>query len=204
MTVPAAKMPCELVSWEQFYRLCRQLARRIHSEGLCPDLIVAIGRGGYMPARILSDYFGVFDLAYLKIEHYRGARSRQAARIRYPLNVDIRGRHVLLVDDVSDSGDTFEVAIRHLQEHGGAAGLRTAVLHHKRVSRFVPDYYAEEVVDWRWIIYPWAVIEDLTGFLREMDSPPASVEAFSDYLLRQHGIEVPGTTLEDVLAFAVY
>jgi len=194
-------IPCELVSWERFYELAQQLARTLRTAAYYPDTIVAIARGGYMPARILSDYLGVFDLAHIKIEHYRGARSERSARIRYPLCTDISDRRVLLVDDVSDSGDTFDVAIRHLREHGDAAELRTAVLHHKRVSTFVPDYFAEEVVDWRWIIYPWAIMEDLTGFLRDMVPPPDSVDAFADYLLDRHGIRVERGTLEDVLAF---
>ena len=202
MTTPAQSMPCELVTWQGFYLLAQQLARIIHTAWFRPEIIVAIGRGGYLPARILADYLNVFDLTDIKIEHYRGAQRREMASVRYPLAADVSGRRVLLVDDVSDSGETFEVAIRHLRERGEPAELRTAVLHHKQVSRFVPDYYAEEVVDWRWVIYPWAVIEDLGGFLRAMVPPPASVEAFADYLLERHGIEVGRATLEDVLAFA--
>jgi hypoxanthine phosphoribosyltransferase len=202
MTQRARGTPCELISWQAFYGLAQQLARIIHTAWFRPDMIVAIGRGGYMPARVLSDYLNVFDLAAIKIEHYRGAQRQAMASVRYPLSADISGRHVLLVDDVSDSGETFDVAVQHLREHGEPAELRTAVLHHKRVSRFVPDYYAEELVNWRWIIYPWALIEDLSGFLREMVPRPASVEAFAAYLLAQHGIDVERATLEDVLAFA--
>ena len=91
---------------------------------------MAIGRGGYLPARIVSDYLDVYDLASIRIEHYRGVRRERAARVRYPLTADVAGKRVLLIDDVSDSGDTFAVAIRHLQAHGEPAALRTAVLHH--------------------------------------------------------------------------
>jgi hypoxanthine phosphoribosyltransferase len=202
MTRRARGIPCELVSWPEFYRLAQQLARMIHTAWFRPDIIVAIGRGGYMPARVLSDYLNVFDLAGIKIEHYRAAQRQQLASVRYPLTADITGRHVLLVDDVSDTGETFAVAIQHLRERGEPAELRTAVLHHKRVSGFIPDYYAEEVVNWRWIIYPWALIEDLSGFLRDMVPRPASVDVFAAYLLEQHGIEVERATLEDVLVFA--
>jgi len=58
------------------------------------------------------------------------------------------------------------------------------------------------VIEWRWIIYPWALIEDLTGFLQDMEPRAASAEAFAVYLLEQHGIKVAHGTLEDVLAFA--
>lgn len=195
-------LPCELISWDRFYQLSQRLAHSIRASGFRPDIVVAIGRGGYMPARILSDYLNVFDLASIKIEHYRGTRRESVVRIRYPLQADISNRVVLLVDDVSDSGDTFDVAIRHLREHGEPAALKTAVLHHKRASRYVPDYYAEEVGEWRWIIYPWAVIEDLSGFLRNIKPSPDSTEAFGEYLFRQHGLSVARETLKDVLSFA--
>ena len=42
--------------------------------------------------------------------------------------------------------------------------VRTAVIQHKDTSRFTPDYFAEFVTEWSWIIYPWAVHEDLVGF----------------------------------------
>jgi len=197
-----AGIPCQLVSWEQFTVLSRQLARAVHTSWFRPDLIVAIGRGGYLPARMLSDYLDVFDLASVKIEHYVGVHRQTLARIRYPLSAQLQGRHVLLVDDVTDSGETFHVAREHLLSQGEPAELKTAVLHHKTVSGFVPDYYAEEVRAWRWIIYPWALMEDLKSFLHQMDAPPDSVEAFSAYLVAQHGIRVPVETLEEVLALA--
>jgi len=192
-------IPCELISWELFYQLARRLARTVRDAGFQPDMIVAIGRGGYLPARILSDHLGIFDLTSIKVEHYHGVCKERMAKVRYPLTARIAGKRVLLVDDVSDSGDTFQTTIRHLHERGEPAELKTAVLHHKRVSSFVPDYYVEEVVEWRWITYPWAVIEDFTSFLREMESRPGSAAAFAAYLLEQHGIEPPEQLLQDVL-----
>ncbi|AKB12522.1 Xanthine-guanine phosphoribosyltransferase [Methanosarcina thermophila CHTI-55] len=40
----------------------------------------------------------------------------------------------------------------------------TAVLQHKTCSAFTPDFYAQKIIKWRWIIYPWARYEDLAGF----------------------------------------
>jgi hypoxanthine phosphoribosyltransferase len=193
-------IPCELVSWEQFYLLARRLAHTVRDASFKADLIVAIGRGGYLPARILSDHLDIFDLASMKIEHYRGVHKERFARVRYPLMAETAGKRVLLVDDVSDSGDTFQIAVQHIRERGEPKQLRTAVLHHKRVSSFIPDFFAQEVIEWRWIIYPWAVIEDLGAFLHDMESQPDSIEAFSDLLQRQHGIKVERQILEDVLA----
>ena len=76
------------------------------------------------------------------------------------------------------------------------------MLHHKLVSHYLPDYFAEKVVDWRWIIYPWAVVEDLNGLLLKMEPRPASVDQLALRLRQDHGLEVTQQTLHDVLALA--
>jgi hypoxanthine phosphoribosyltransferase len=190
---------CELISWARFHALARKLARRVHASGYRPDILVAIGRGGYLPARILSDFLDVMDLTSFKIEHYHATHKGREARVRYPLNADLTGRHVLLVDDVSDSGDTFRVALDHLAGCGRPAEVRTAVLHHKLVSPYVPDYYAQKVVKWRWIVYPWAVAEDVGSFIRAMSPPTADIEEVERRLWAERGIRVPRPLLRDIL-----
>ena len=194
------KVRAELISWARFYSLCRQLVARIDTSGFRPDLIVAIARGGYLPARIVADFFGVMELASFRIEHYRGTHKQPQARVVDPLTVDVSDRRVLLVDDVSDSGDTFEVAISHVQQRGRPAELRTATMHHKVVSRYVPDFYAAKVIRWRWIVYPWALMEDLTGFIEAMEPKPSEPAAIEEQLLREHGIRVARQLTLDALA----
>jgi len=190
---------CELISWEYFYQLARKLSLAMHEAAFRPDLIVAISRGGCIPARVMCDYLDVFDLDVIKIEHYRGVHKAQTALLKYPLSADISGKRVLLVDDVSDTGDSFEVGMQHLLEHGEPAELKTAALHHKIVSSYTPDFYGEIVREWRWIIYPWAVMEDLRSLLEEMEQPPATVMEFSRYIRQQHDLVVPEKCLKDIL-----
>jgi len=82
------------------------------------------------------------------------------------------------------------------------AMVKTATLHHKQTARFVPDHYAEKVVDGRWLIYPWAIIEDLTSLLHSMEPSPSSVETFAAHLWERHRLKFPRQTLEDVLELA--
>lgn len=198
----AAPLPqrCELVGWQAFHALARKLARRIAASDYRPDLIVAIGRGGYVPGRILSDWLGLMDLTSFKIEHYHHARKERAARVRYPLPADVTGRRVLLVDDVADSGETFAVALRHLEERGPPAEVRSAVLHYKTVSPYRPDYFAKRVRSWRWIVYPWAVAEDVGSFLAAMTPPPADADEAAHRLAAERGIRLPRGVLADLVA----
>ena len=189
---------CELITWERFYELSRQLVLAINKTSFQPEVVIAISRGGCIPARIICDYLDVFDLDVIKIEHYHGVHKEKSAVLRYPLSAEITGKHVLLVDDVSDTGDSFDVAIQHLLESAEPAELKTAVLHHKTVSSYTPDYYSELIHEWRWIIYPWAVMEDLRSILKKMETAPATIEDFARHLKQQHQLEVPRKILEDV------
>ena len=194
---------CELVTWELFYELARKLSLAMYKASFRPEIIVAISRGGCIPARVICDYLDVFDLDVIKIEHYHGVHKEKTALLRYPLSADITGKRVLLVDDVSDTGDSFDIAIQHLLKHGEPGDLKTAALHHKTVSSYIPDYYAEIVHEWRWIIYPWAIMEDLRSLLQSMEAPPATLEDFARYLKQQHQLEVPRQTLEDVFSLSI-
>lgn len=190
--------PCELITWHQSYALCRRLAERVRSSGFRPDIIVAIGRGGWVPGRILADFFDLMDLTSFKIEHYHGPHKQMGAVVKYPLSAPVRGRRVLLVDDVSDSGDTFEIALKHLSARGAPEAVRTAVIHHKIQSHFTPDFYARKIVKWRWLIYPWALMEDLTSFVGEMKPISRDAREIAMRLNEEHGIRLSTHTLQDL------
>ncbi len=189
----------ELVSWEIFYDMTRQLAYLIQEDDYRPDIIIAIARGGYTPARILSDYLGVMDMTSFKVKHYRSLDKQPGARIEHPLAADVSGRRILLVDDVSDSGDTFDVAIDHINTCANPIEIRTAVLHHKIVSKYKPTYYTREVREWHWITYPWAVMEDMTAHIRKMSPAPTTVGGIAKNLRAEFEIEVPTQILQDAM-----
>lgn len=187
----------ELVSWEIFYDMARQLAFMIHDDNYQPDIIIAIARGGYTPARILSDYLGVMDMTSFKVKHYQSKQKEDVAVIQHPLAADVSGQKILLVDDVSDTGDTFEVAIDHINDCARPTEVRTAVLHHKIISKYTPEYYTREVKEWHWITYPWAIMEDMTAFIKKMQPAPTSAEQVAQKLRSEYSIEAPAQILSD-------
>lgn len=196
MSLPA----CTLVSWQAVYRLSRELARSIKAAGFRPDIVVAIGRGGYVPARLVCDFLHLDRLTGIKVEHYVATQKQTEVVIRYPLNSDVHGLDVLIVDDVNDSGDTLAAVVRYLDGFAPRA-VRTAVLHEKAVTRFPADFVARRIRKWRWIVYPWAYIEDVTSFARALQPPPLAAEEARQRLLDEHGIRVPRQILQDVLDF---
>lgn len=192
-------MQYEYVSWNRFYRLCGVLWNRITDSGYRPDLIIAITRGGYPTARVLADYADMMDLISLKIEHYHGPHKHREAIVPYPLPLSVSGRRILLVDDVTDSGDTFDAAFAEIARHGEPLAIRSAVLHHKQISRYSPDFYAQRVVKWRWITYPWAVVEDLTEILVQERPAPDQIAQLDRFLADEIGLRLPRAVFDQVL-----
>ncbi|MGR9046594.1 MAG: phosphoribosyltransferase [Gammaproteobacteria bacterium] len=192
-------LPCLLITWEEVYSLCRRLVRQLLKAGFRIDVIVAIARGGYVPARILSDMLGIHDLTGFKIEHYQGTHELHKAFIKYPLNANINGRNVLLMDDICDSGDTLAIGTAHIHDCGAVNELRTAALHFKTVSKLTPDFYAESISEWRWYIYPWAINEDLSSMIANLRLENPDTAELQRQIKRRHGIEVGRPQIEDAL-----
>jgi len=187
----------EFLGLTKIQNLSRRLAQLIQADQFSPDIVIAIARGGFVPARLLCDYLEIYNLSCIRIVHYTGTEISGQARLSIPLNIDIRGMTVLLVDDVDDTGDTLQLALAHLHEFQPAI-VRVAVLHHKIISSVVPDYFAVRVSRWRWITYPWAITEDMLNLVRRMHPVPASVDDAILQLARDYKLRVPEQVMQDV------
>jgi hypoxanthine phosphoribosyltransferase len=195
----------EPVSWDKAISLSALLSGLIKKSGYRPDLVVAIGRGGFVPARIVCDYILSEHLTSIRISHWGvAAQKMERAEVIYPLSTPVDGKKVLIIDDVTDTGETLSTAINYIMRLFPEE-IKTGVLQHKSVSTVIPDYYAEELTEWRWIVYPWALHEDLTGFiLSVMDDEPCSADGIrlrleSRYLLKQEE-KVIGIVLADLVS----
>lgn len=191
-------VPVELVPWERVHELARTLAHQVREDGYDPDVIVAIGRGGYAPGRLMADFLHKKELVSFRLAHYEAGPERgEEIRLEEALSAEVDGRRVLVVDDVNDSGETIEAARSHLEQKG-AAEVKSAVLLEKSTTTLGADYVAGRVEDWHWITFPWAVIEDLTTFIRAMEPRPETVAEAARRLAADHGIQVSDQTIEDV------
>lgn len=156
----------ETLTWDGFGEACRELARRIVADGFAPDVVVAIARGGLLPAGAVAYGLGVKNCGALNVEFYTGIGTVLDAPAVLPPELDmsyLAGRRVLLVDDVADSGRTLALAVDLLREQG--AEVRSVTIFTKPGSIALPDY------SWRetglWIDFPWSfrgtVVEEDTG-----------------------------------------
>jgi uncharacterized protein len=151
------------------------LVRRIKSSGYKPDVIVGVSRGGWPPARIISDLLENSRLANMKVEFYKdiGVRSKKP-RITQRVTSEVTGKRVLVVDDVSDTGHSLKVVANHLRRKG-TKEFKVCTIYMKPQSIFRPDYYAKTTR--KWIIFPWERLEAVRLIARKFDSEKARVSS---------------------------
>jgi hypoxanthine phosphoribosyltransferase len=149
----------EVPTWSQIYAMLLSQAEKIRQSGFKPDVIVGITRGGWIPARVLSDLLGIPHLAVVRAELYLGvAETRNAPVLTQGVSADVRDKKVLLVDDVADTGKSLQLAREHLQQQG-ATEVRIATVYHKPFSIIKPDYYEKETRSW--VVFPWETKETI-------------------------------------------
>lgn len=189
----------KLISWAESYALAKKLARKIKCSHYRPDMVIAIGRGGYIPARIVCDFLSIEELTSIRVAHWHSIEKKERAKLVFPLRVNIKNKKVLIVDDLTDTGETLVEALRHVKKKMPKE-VKTAVLQHKIISSFVPDYFAHEIVKWVWIIYPWAVYEDVGRFAEMIISEnELKMEDISNILKKNFGIRISNELLLWVL-----
>lgn len=142
----------ETVEWDHVYSLLLEIADRIKESDFKADVIVGISRGGLLPARILSDLLDNPHLANIKVEFYVDIdQTKEVPVITQPVSVSVKDKRVLIVDDITDSGQSFRLVWETLAQE--AAEVKTVTLYHKPWSCFTPDIYARETE--AWVIFPW-------------------------------------------------
>ncbi len=139
------------VSWANYGRIASSLAKMVKSTQKRYDLVVGIARGGVPLAMAVSDHLNA-RMDIINIKSYKGIMMRHRPRILSTLSDNTRGKRVLLVDDLIDSGGTMDAAIKYLKKKG-VQEISTAVLFKKPWSRIKPDFCLKTVD--QWVIFPW-------------------------------------------------
>ncbi len=155
-------------SWDDVYGMMIELARQIKGSGYSPQVIVGVSRGGWPPARVMSDLLENPNLANMKVEFYKNIGvTAQRPKITQPVTSEVIGKRVLVVDDVADSGQSLRVAYKHLRRKG-AREIRVCTLYMKPKSVFKPNHYARTTS--KWVIFPWERLEALNLIKRNLRS----------------------------------
>jgi xanthine phosphoribosyltransferase len=141
------------VSWDQIHRDARALAWRLDGHG--PDngnwrAVVAITRGGLVPAMIVSRELDIRVVDTISVQSY-AHQNRGAAEVTKSPQADLMGdgTGILIVDDLVDTGKTLEL-VRNLYPKA-----HFATVYAKPSGRPMVNTYITEVSQDTWIFFPW-------------------------------------------------
>ena len=141
------------ITWEALDHLVARLAQRVGREF---DLVVAISRGGLVPAGMLAYRLDLREILVAGAVFYRPEGGTHPAPVigHFPDAALLAGQRILVVDEVWETGETMTEVLGRIRAAGGRP--TSAVIHYKpgrsRVSG-APDHYADTVHDW--VTYPY-------------------------------------------------
>ncbi|MEM2909559.1 MAG: phosphoribosyltransferase [Nitrososphaerota archaeon] len=144
------------LSWSDIEMLVDKLAERISSR-YEPNMLVGILRGGAIVASMLSDVLDMREVYTIGCRSYVGVEKKETVFIYQHLSLNsLRDKDVLIVDDVADTGETMKHIVQYVKSLYPKS-IKTATLHIKPHTSFLPDFYVENVN--AWIVYPWGINE---------------------------------------------
>ncbi len=112
-----------------------------------PDVILAIARGGVTFGHFLSEKLNIRELCTLNSVHYDDTIKRDDIRI-YNVPELPPESHVLVVDDIADSGETLQNVMGVLKRKYPTHHFKTGVLFYKKEAVFQPDFKVREADEW--------------------------------------------------------
>lgn len=151
------------VSYETVHKLVKGLAERIEKSGYEPEVIVAIGSGGFIPARILKTFIHLpiyaVGISYYGTNH---SHADHPSKIQWidEVQSQLTGKRILLIDEVDDTRATLGYCVGELLKYKPEE-IAVLVLHNKQKKKDVempPEvkrYFAGEEIPDIWIRYPW-------------------------------------------------
>jgi hypothetical protein len=159
-------MPDLYVSWSEYHQKIEQLAVQIYQSNWSFNQIICLAKGGLRVGDILSRIFDQ-PLAILATSSYGGPDNQIRGSITFAHDLTMTtlnlGSHVLLVDDLVDSGITLKRTLTWLDRKYGfyVEEVKTAVLWYKECSVIAPDYYVDYLPDNPWIHQPFERYEQM-------------------------------------------
>lgn len=135
------------ITWEEFHAHSKALCAKIKAEGEY-NKIVAISRGGLIPAGILAYELNIRNSQAINISSYDEDKQRSEQDIEFCSLVGEVDEKTLIVDDLSDTGKTFRI-LRAIYPNAQYVSVYA-----KPEGSKVVDIYAQSMPD-EWIVFPW-------------------------------------------------
>ncbi len=134
------------VSWDQLHRDTKALSWRLHDLGKSWKGVVAVTRGGLVPAAVIARELGIHYIDTVSITSYK---FKEQGEMNILKKIDDSGEDLLIIDDLVDTGATAKVVKNMLPN------AYFATVYAKPAGKPLVDLYVTEVSQDTWILFPW-------------------------------------------------
>ena len=189
------------VSWKDIEDWTKGIMKMIIADDYNPDIIVGIARGGLVPARMVADYLFKKNLLSIKTEHWGVTATMDGkAVLKEKLNYDVSGKKVLIVDDITDTGESMRLSYNYIKSLKPAE-LKTTSMLYVNGSSYTPDYYGKGLSkeEWAWFVFPWNVYEDTYNLSKKFMDTPVDVNTLKEKLRENYNLNVEDVNIGEVL-----
>ena len=145
-----------IIHWDEFHRDCDIVASQLHKIQFTH--IVALSRGGVIPARIIAESLNSLPFLVLGLKLYNNESKGDVIEITQSLpdNIELdRHDKILLIDDISDTGETLQYAYSYLFRISGGASVTTACPYYKPHTKLIPTAYSKAYPNDEWVVFPF-------------------------------------------------
>jgi len=112
------------------------------------DAIVAIARGGLTLSHAMAEGLDIREVQSIRTELYDQSSKRDKLTICNICTFDSNIKRVLVVDDISDSGETLDAVMSCLNDRYKGIEFKSCALYYKKTSIYEPHFWINEANDW--------------------------------------------------------
>ena len=139
-----------IYKYKEFIDDIKFLSKKIKTYN--PDCLVAIARGGLTLAHFLGENLNLRDVYTINSIHYEGEKKLDTFEIKNIPNLSSH-KKIVLVDDISDTGETLKEIIDILKVEYPEIEIKTATIFYKENSLIIPDFKVR--IAKNWIVFFW-------------------------------------------------
>tara|TARA_R110002012_G_scaffold305331_1_gene509418 strand:+ start:209 stop:655 length:447 start_codon:yes stop_codon:yes gene_type:complete len=139
------------LDWSDIHSFNDSILKQLNENNIKIDSILGIARGGMIPAAMISYQL---DCHYLEM---LGVRTRDVENTQFYGNPTLFG-NVLVVDDINDSGKTFDEVKKYLDYHFDRGEIKNIYFSagiKRSSSEFNKGFYGVEYEGDAWYVFPW-------------------------------------------------
>lgn len=159
------KFKTRIVDWDQISKSIDKICKDMIMSDVKIDSVIGLSRGGLIPAVMLANQLGVRQVYSYGLKSYSKKTRGDIETYQHVHADSITGDNIIVVDDISDKGETMGYVKRQLCSSDRLTpwkhkNIHTCTLCIKEHTDFLPTWYDFTLESDEWVIFPWETDEN--------------------------------------------